>query len=124
MMPPTTELVLGGLRDKLFGPTIMFGLGGIYIEVLKRVDFRLAPLVIEDAVALIRETLPAALLEGARGRKKMNVDAIAAALVSLGRLFEENPLVEQVDHNPFLPDDEGGMAVDARIILSKREGRA
>ena len=124
MMPPTTELVLGGLRDKLFGPAVMFGLGGIYIEVLKRVNFRLAPLAIEAAGELIRQTLPAALLEGARGRKKMNVDAIAAALVSLGRLFEEQPLIEQVDLNPFLPDDDGGVAVDARIILGKRAGPA
>ena len=122
MLPPTTELVLGGLRDKLFGPAIMFGLGGIYIEVLKRVNFRLAPLAIDDAAALIRETLPTALLQGTRGRKKLNVDAIAAALVSLGRLFAEQPLVEQVDLNPFLPDDDGGIAVDARIILSKRAG--
>lgn len=122
MMPATTELALGGLRDKLFGPTIMFGLGGIYIEVLKRVNFRLSPMALEDAKELIRETLPAALLEGVRGRKKMNVDAIAGALVSLGRLFEEQPLVEQVDINPFLPDEGGGLAVDARIILSKQAG--
>lgn len=120
MLTPTTELVLGGLRDKLFGPTIMFGLGGIYIEILKRVNFRLAPLTVGDAAALIRETLPVALLDGARGRKKINVEAIAASLVSLGRLFDEQPMIEQVDLNPFLPDDEGGIAVDARIILGKR----
>lgn len=124
MMPATAELVLGGLRDKLFGPTIMFGLGGIYIEVLKRVNFRLAPLGLGDAKELIRETLPPALLEGARGRKKMNVNVIAGALVSLGRLFEEQPQIEQVDLNPFLPDDEGGIAVDARIILAKQASAA
>ncbi|MCC6474820.1 MAG: acetate--CoA ligase family protein [Burkholderiales bacterium] len=122
MMPASTELVLGGLRDRLFGPAVMFGLGGIYVEVLKRVNFRLAPLSLADAKTLVRETLPAALLEGVRGRKPMNVDAIAAALVSLGRLFEEQPLVEQVDLNPFVPDDEGGLALDARIILAKQAG--
>jgi len=119
MMPSTTELVIGGIRDKLFGPAIMFGLGGIYVEVLKRVGFRLAPLSGEEATDLIHETLPPALIAGARGRKKMNVDAIAGALVSLGRLFEEHPQVEQVDLNPFLPYEDGCMAVDARIILSK-----
>jgi len=119
MMPMTTELVLGGVRDKLFGPAIMFGLGGIYIEVLKRVGFRLAPMESETARDLIVETLPAKLIAGARGRKKMNVDAIANALVSLGRLFDEQPQVEQVDLNPFLPCDDGGIAVDARIIISK-----
>ena len=119
MMPSTTELVIGGIRDRLFGPAIMFGLGGIYVEVLKRVGFRLAPLSSQDAKNLIHETLPPALIAGARGRKKMNVDAIAGALVSLGRLFEEHPQVEQVDLNPFLPYEDGCMAVDARIILSK-----
>ena len=119
MMPSTTELVIGGIRDKLFGPAIMFGLGGIYVEVLKRVGFRLAPLSAEEAKDLILETLPPALIAGARGRKMMNVDAIAGALVSLGRLFEEHPQVEQVDLNPFLPYEDGCMAVDARIILSK-----
>ena len=66
----------------------MFGLGGIYVEVLKRVGFRLAPLELDEAKDLIHETLPPALIAGARGRKKMNVDAIASALVSLGRLFD------------------------------------
>ena len=124
MMPVTTELVLGGIRDKLFGPCIMFGLGGIYVEVLKRVGFRLAPLEHEEAADLIHETLPSALIAGARGRTKMNVDAIADALVSLGRLFDEQPQVEQVDLNPCLPTDDGCLAVDARIIISKQAGPA
>ena len=120
MMPSTTELVLGGIRDKLFGPCIMFGLGGIYIEVLKRVGFRLAPLQHQEAKDLIHETLPPALIAGTRGRKEMNVDSIADALVSLGRLFDEQPQVEQVDLNPCLPTDGGCLAVDARIIISKQ----
>jgi acetyltransferase len=124
MMPTATELVLGGVRDKLFGPCIMFGLGGIYVEVLKRVGFRLAPLEHQEATDLIHETLPPALIAGARGRKKMNVDAIADALVSLGRLFDEQPQVEQVDLNPCLPTDDGCLAVDARIIIAKQPGPA
>ena len=120
MMPTATELVLGGIRDKLFGPCIMFGLGGIYVEVLKRVGFRLAPMEHEEARNLVHQTLPPALIAGARGRKKMNVDSIADALVSLGRLFDEQPQVEQVDLNPCLPTDDGCLAVDARIIISKR----
>jgi acyl-CoA synthetase (NDP forming) len=118
MMPPTTELVLGGVRDKLFGPAIMFGLGGIYVEVLKRVGFRLAPFGMEEAQALIQDTLPTTLIAGARGRKKMNVESIACALVALGRLFDEQPQVEQVDLNPCLPTDDGCLAVDARIIIT------
>ena len=121
MMPPTTELVLGAIRDKRFGPVVMFGLGGIYVEVLKRVGFRLAPFGITQARELIHDTLPPQLIAGARGRNKINVDSIAATLVSLGRLLEEQPLIEQVDLNPCLPLDDCCMAVDARIILSKQE---
>jgi len=119
MMPSTTELVLGAIRDKLFGPVVMFGLGGIYVEVLKRVGFRLAPFGIDQARELITDTLPAQLIAGARGRNKLNVDAIAETLVSLGRLLEEQPQIEQVDLNPCLALDDCCMAVDARIILSK-----
>lgn len=120
MMPSATELVLGGVRDKLFGPCVMAGLGGIYVEVLKRVGFRLAPLGQEEAKKLILATLPSALVAGARGRKKMNVEAIADAVVSLGLLFDEHPEVEQVDLNPCLPTDDGCIAVDARVIIAKQ----
>jgi len=120
MMPSTTELVLGAIRDKLFGPVVMFGLGGIYVEVLKRVGFRLAPFGIEQARQLIADTLPPQLIAGARGRNKLNVDAISETLVSLGRLLEEQPQIEQVDLNPCLALDDCCMAVDARIILSKQ----
>ncbi len=119
MMPSTTELVLGAIRDKLFGPVVMFGLGGIYVEVLKRVGFRLTPFGVDEARELIEDTLPSALIAGARGKAKMNVDAIAGTLVSLGRLLDEQPQIEQVDLNPCLALDDGCMAVDARIILSK-----
>ena len=120
MMPSTTELVLGAIRDKQFGPVVMFGLGGIYVEVLKRVGFRLAPFGVEQARELIADTLPPTLIAGARGRSKLNVDAIAGTLVSLGRLLEEQPQIEQVDLNPCLALDDCCMAVDARIILSKQ----
>jgi acyl-CoA synthetase (NDP forming) len=120
MMPSATELVLGAIRDKLFGPVVMFGLGGIYVEVLKRVGFRLAPFALEQARELIRDTLPAALIAGARGRKPMNVDAIAGTLVALGRLMAEQPQIEEVDLNPCLAFENGCLAVDARIILSKQ----
>jgi acetate---CoA ligase (ADP-forming) len=120
MMPSATELVLGAIRDKLFGPVVMFGLGGIYVEVLKRVGFRLAPFAVDQARELIHDTLPAALIAGARGRSKLNVDAIAEMLVFLGRLLEEQPQIEEVDLNPCLALDDGCLAVDARIVLSKQ----
>jgi acyl-CoA synthetase (NDP forming) len=119
MMPAATELVLGAIRDKLFGSVVMFGLGGIYVEVLKRVGFRLAPFGIEQARALVHDTLPPKIIAGARGRKPLNVDAIAAMLVSLGRLLEEHPQIDEVDLNPCLALDDGCLAVDARVILAK-----
>ncbi len=119
MIPSNTELVLGALRDKSFGPVVMFGMGGIYVEALKMVGFRLSPVSLDDARKLIVQTLPPALIKGVRGRSPMNVDAIAGVLVSLGRLLEEQPQIEEVDFNPVLPYRDGCIAVDARIIISK-----
>jgi acetyl-CoA synthetase (ADP-forming) len=118
MIPSNTELVLGALRDKSFGPTVMFGMGGIYVEALKMVGFRLSPISLDDAKKLILETLPPVLIRGVRGRGPMNVDAIAEILVSLGRLLEEQPQIDEVDFNPVLPYRDGCIAVDARIIIS------
>jgi acetyltransferase len=117
MMPSNTELVLGALRDKSFGPVVMFGMGGIYVEALKMVGFRLSPITLEDAKKLILETLPPALIKGVRGRGPMNVDSIAGVLVSMGRLLEEQPQIEEVDFNPVFPYTDGCIAVDARIII-------
>ncbi|MBN2318134.1 MAG: acetate--CoA ligase family protein [Acidobacteria bacterium] len=119
MIPSNTELVLGALRDKSFGPVVMFGMGGIYVEALKMVGFRLSPVSLEEAKKLIVETLPPALIKGVRGRDPMNVDAIAGVLVSLGQLLEEQPQIDEVDFNPVLPYRNGCIAVDARIIISK-----
>jgi hypothetical protein len=118
MIPSNTELVLGALRDKSFGPTVMFGMGGIYVEALKMVGFRLSPISLDDARKLIRQTLPPALITGVRGRGPMNVDSIAGILVALGQLLEEQPQIEEVDFNPVLPYQDGCIAVDARIIIS------
>ncbi len=119
MIPSNTELVLGAIRDKSFGPTIMFGLGGIYVEALKIVGFRLSPISLDDAKNLIHETLPPTLIKGVRGRGPMNVDSIAGVLVSLGQLLEEQPQIEEVDFNPVLPYQDGCFVVDARIIISR-----
>jgi acyl-CoA synthetase (NDP forming) len=119
MIPANTELVLGALRDKSFGPVVMFGMGGIYVETLKIVGFRLSPITLDEARKLILETLPPALIKGVRGRGPMNVDSVAGILVSLGQLLEEQPQVDEVDFNPVLPYKDGCIAVDARIIISK-----
>jgi len=99
----------------------MFGLGGIYVEVLRRVGFRLAPFDLAEARALIYDTLPAKIIAGARGRNPLAVDAIAATLVALGRLMGEQPQIDEVDLNPCLALDDVCLAVDARIILAKAD---
>jgi acetate---CoA ligase (ADP-forming) len=119
MMPSNTELVIGALRDKSFGPTVMFGMGGIYVEALKMVGFRLSPITLDDAKKLIHETLPPALIKGVRGRGPMHVDSIASILVAIGKLLEEQPQIEEIDFNPVFPYTDGCIAVDARIIISK-----
>jgi acetyltransferase len=119
MMPETTELILGAIRDKVFGPAVMVGLGGIYVEAMKLVGFRLSPVSVAEAEDLIHETLPAALIRGTRGKAGMHVASIAQALVALCRLLDDHPRIEQVDLNPTLAYKDGCMAVDARIILSK-----
>jgi acetyl-CoA synthetase (ADP-forming) len=97
----------------------MFGMGGIYVEALKMVGFRLSPISLDDAKKLIHETLPPVLIKGVRGRGPMNVDAIAGVLVSLGQLLEDQPQIEEVDFNPVFPYQDSCIAVDARIIISK-----
>jgi acetate---CoA ligase (ADP-forming) len=119
MMPSDTELLLGALRDQSFGPVVTFGMGGIYVEALKIAGSRLSPITLDDARKLIQETLPPALIKGVRGRGSMNVDSIAGVLVSLGQLLEEQPQIEEVDFNPVLPYQNGCIAVDARIIISR-----
>ncbi len=117
-MPPASELILGAVREESFGPVVMFGLGGIYVEALKFVGFRLSPLCMTEARDLIRRTLPPAFLEGLKGRVVIHVESIAQALVALGRMMDEVPGIREIDLNPTLSYKEGCSIVDARIILS------
>jgi acyl-CoA synthetase (NDP forming) len=119
MLPATTELVVGAVRDRSFGPTVMFGLGGVNIEALKLVKFRLSPLGLGEARDLICQTLPPALLNGRPCRAAINIDSIAEVIVSLGRMLEELPHIKEVDLNPIISCEGGCMAVDARIIISR-----
>ena len=113
------ETILGVQRDPVFGPVVLFGLGGIFVEVMKDVTFRLAPFSVEEAHAMIREVKGFPLLEGARGRPRADVDALARALAQLSAFaaaHEEQ--LETLDLNPFivLPEGEGAVAVDALIV--------
>lgn len=122
MAPKGREVVLGMSADPKFGPLLMFGLGGVYVEVLKDVVFRLAPLTEDDARRMVRAIRAWPLLEGVRGEAGADVPAIEDALLRLSALVADAPEIAEIDVNPFLAGGagEGGRAVDARIRLWPR----
>lgn len=111
------EVILGAKRDHSFGPVVMFGLGGIHVEVLNDVVFRVAPLGRADAEEMLQEVRARRLLEGVRGQPPVDREALIKALLSLSRLLAENPNIDQVDINPLIVSEVGAVAVDARVRL-------
>lgn len=116
-MPKGIELVVGGLRNKQFGPVVMVGLGGIYVEVFKDVSFRLAPLNKAEALRQLEETRAYLLLQGVRGEQACNIDSLCDVIVNTGRLLSAFPQISELDFNPVFCYPEGCTAVDARIVL-------
>jgi acetate---CoA ligase (ADP-forming) len=116
MIEGGVETVIGAKRDAIFGPVVMFGLGGVYVEVLKDVTLRLAPVDREAAKEMIRAIKGVALLTGARGRPPADLDALADALVALSHFAAAHPNVTSAEINPFIALPEGGVAVDALIM--------
>lgn len=114
------EVILGMTRDPQFGPLLMFGLGGIYVEVLKDVAFRVAPIGPDEAEGMIREIRSFPLLRGVRGEKASDLAAIVDALCRLSQLCVDFPEILELDVNPLLvkPEGEGAVAIDARLALT------
>ncbi len=114
------EVIIGVKRDPTFGPLVMFGLGGIYVEALADVSFRLAPLTHADAEEMIDEVRSARLLAGLRGAAPADRAALVDAIVRVGRLAADHPEIAELDINPLLvlPVGEGVLAIDARTILA------
>jgi acetyltransferase len=113
------ELILGLKRDENFGPMLMFGLGGIFAEVTKDVSFRFAPIDRTEALAMMREIKSFKTLDGYRGRPKMDVEAVAEALVGLSRLAIAHPEIKELDINPLFAREagKGCVAVDVRMMI-------
>jgi acyl-CoA synthetase (NDP forming) len=111
------EVILGGKRDPSFGSVVMFGLGGVYVEVFDDVAFRVAPLTHEDAEEMITEVRGSRFLRGVRGEKPSDVEAVADCLLRLSQLLQDFPAVAEVDINPLIVLEKGAKAVDARIVL-------
>jgi acetyl-CoA synthetase (ADP-forming) len=119
MAPPGLEVIVGGVRDPVFGATIMFGLGGIFVEVLKDVSFRIAPVRITDALEMIDEIKSSKILEGYRGQGPVDKKTIAEIIVKTSKLMIENEEISSIDLNPVIVYSNGAIVVDARVILSK-----
>jgi acetyl coenzyme A synthetase (ADP forming)-like protein len=123
MCPPGREIILGMSRDPLFGPMLMFGLGGIFVEVMKDITFHLAPITHDEAMQMLRETRSYALLEGARGQVRVNLDAIAGGLQRISQIGTDFPQIQELDINPFIVGPEGADAwvADARMTVAKKK---
>ena len=117
MAPNSTEVIVGAIKDPQFGQTVMFGLGGIFVEVLKDVNFRIAPLSVDDAKEMITELKAYPLLKGFRNTPPADIDALVGILCSTSRLVMDNPEIKELDLNPVLAYQKGAKIVDARIIL-------
>ena len=122
LAPPGQEMVIGGLRDPQFGPLVMVGLGGIFVEVLADVSFRICPITRLDAQQMLAELKGAAILKGARGRKAVSQEAIVEVLLKVGGenglLMQHAADIVEADINPLIVSESGAVAVDARFILT------
>ncbi len=117
MARPGVEVIIGMSKDAQFGPVLMFGLGGILVEILKDVSFRIVPLARRDAREMIREIKSYPLLEGYRGQEPVAVSYLEELLLKVSQMVEENPEIRELDINPILAYSDGAVAVDARVIL-------
>lgn len=118
LAPQGHEVIVGMAKDPQFGPALMFGLGGIFVEVLKDVSFRIAPLTEYDARDMIQEIKGYPILTGIRGQKPADIDSLVDIILKVSKLVTEHPEIEQLDLNPIFVYPQGAKIVDARIILS------
>ena len=113
------EVIIGVSTDAQFGPVIMFGLGGIMVEILKDVSFRIVPLTRRDAREMIKEIKGYPLLEGYRGQEPVDVANLEELILKVSSFVERNPEVHELDLNPIFAYSDGAVAVDARVILGE-----
>jgi len=121
MVPKATELIVGVSRDPTFGPVIMFGLGGIYVEILKDVVFRMTPVSKDEARTMIDEIKTKALLYGARGEAPRDIDGIVNNIYIISQLVDQVPDIQELDINPLFSFPDSTKAVDARITLTEKK---
>ena len=118
MAAPGTEVIVGVNADPQFGPVLMFGLGGVLVELLEDVAFRIVPIEPRDARQMVREIKGFKLLEGYRGQPAADVAALESLLLKVSQFVDAHPEVAELDLNPVFAYPKGAVAVDARIVLS------
>ena len=122
MTPPGIEVIVGMFTDPQFGPVLMFGLGGIWTEVLEDVSFRVVPITRADAGSMVAEIRGYRVLKGGRGREPGNMEALERFLLDVSRFIVKNPEIREMDLNPVLLCRDEVVAVDARMVLEGAPG--
>lgn len=124
MVPPGTDIIVGARKDKKFGPVVMCGLGGIYVEVMKDVSFRSAPLTRGEIMGMIKEIKSYPILLGVRGEDRKDIEALVDTIIKVATIIRRCPSVSDIELNPLAVYEQGkgAEAVDVRILLSKKEG--
>ena len=122
MAPPGHEVIVGLKKDTQFGHALMFGLGGIFVEVYKDVSFRVAPIEKREALAMISEIKGYPILMGIRGRKPADIGSIADVLVLVSEFAEKEKIIE-FDINPLIVNESGAVAVDARAMVEDQDSK-
>ena len=121
MIKGKRELVIGLIRDPQFGPCVMFGLGGIFTEILKDVSFRLAPLEKRDTLEMMDEIKAHKILDAVRGMDAVDRDILSEILINVGKIGVENDTIKEIDINPVIISGSRPVAVDALIVLQPTE---
>ncbi len=117
MARPGVEVIIGMSKDAQFGPVLMFGLGGILVEILKDVSFRIVPLARRDAREMIKEIKGYPLLEGYRGSEAVDIANLEEMILKVSSFVEQHSEIKELDLNPVFAYSDGAVAVDARIVL-------
>ena len=116
MVKQGIELIIGGRKDGQFGPLVLFGLGGIFVEILRDVSIRVCPITKDEAREMIGEIKGSQLLKGARGTVPVDTEKLAGLLVNVSRMLYENQGICELDLNPVIAYKDGYLAVDVRVI--------
>ncbi|HAR45790.1 MAG: hypothetical protein A2X56_12415 [Nitrospirae bacterium GWC2_57_13] len=120
MMPPGLELLIGGLRDEQFGPSVAFGLGGVWVEALKDAAFGILPMTRDERLEMMHLTRAWTFLKGFRGSPPLDLETVLTIMDAMSRLLEQVPEIREIDLNPVRVYESGAVALDVRVVLNSR----